>query len=137
MWDGGPYTGWRLTSSYFKIGDGTSNHYRVSALTSLTSLTWHQVVGTYKQGSLRLYLDGQLNNELNIDVLYANGSGGHSIGRYAGSAYYLNGKIQNVKVYNRALSEQEIKLMYELDSGKSAMKQVGEKIYIRGQVKEV
>lgn len=60
--------------------------------------------------------------------------------RYIGSGSYgslLNGKLQDVRLYNRALSDEEIKILYKVTSGNTKMIQSREGIiYISGHIKE-
>jgi hypothetical protein len=39
-----------------------------------------------------------------------------NIGRYSGSGYYVNGLIDDVRVYNRALSASEVAAIYNMDN---------------------
>ncbi|NCD07569.1 MAG: LamG domain-containing protein, partial [Spirochaetia bacterium] len=94
---------------YFRLngpGDTKSN-------TPITLGVWHHFVGTYDPliGG-RVYLDGQL-----VGSKSANGAINHSrnfplnIGRYYGGIYF-KGMISNARIYNRALSAEEVELLY-------------------------
>jgi prepilin-type N-terminal cleavage/methylation domain-containing protein len=76
---------------------------------------WHFYVGTYSENNyLRLYIDGNLAaGPLGPYGTIASSTGGFTlyIGQDAGR--YFNGLIDEVRLYNRALSDSEIKVLYE------------------------
>ncbi len=85
--------------------------YRVSS--GVLSLnTWYHVVGTYDGSTMRLYVNGEEVGSLDvqIDVDWSTGYYGTYIGA---DAYFnnrfFNGLIDEVRVYNRALSADEVK----------------------------
>jgi len=91
----------------------SSNGYDCTPLTSSTTISddiWYHIVGTYNGSRMILYVNGMEENSTS----YSNGiNGGNSqlrIGHsYDGtSGYYFNGIIDEVKIYNRALSAEEI-----------------------------
>lgn len=94
---------------YFRLygpGDTNSN-------VSLTLGIWHHFIGTYDPSiGARVYLDGVLvgSKAPNGAITYSR-SYPLNIGRYSGGVYF-DGQISNVKIWNRALSEEEIKLLY-------------------------
>ena len=73
---------------------------------------WNHVVGVYSNGIFRIFLNG---NEQTISLLGGSGSGdfigetNYYIG-YEPSANYFKGSIDDVAVYNRALTNEEIKI---------------------------
>ncbi len=78
--------------------------------------TWFHMVGVYDGSQLRLYVNGVLNNVAAQSGTIASGPGPFWIGKYPGLngydwAYY--GKIDEVAIYNRALSAEEIRQHYE------------------------
>jgi hypothetical protein len=79
---------------------------------------WHLVTGTFSSGATAIYLDGQLQNSATASfstVLY--NSDPVTIGRDSTSASnteYFGGSIDDVRIYNRALSASEIKQLYNL-----------------------
>ena len=73
---------------------------------------WHHVAGTYDGKTIRLYVDGSpVGDDVSVtDTIYydANTSGHLYIGSYNSSALRFIGDIDNVKIWNRALTEEEI-----------------------------
>lgn len=116
QWDGGPWTGWRFrqTSSAitFKLGDGTSNSYSFSA-GNLIINEWNYVVGVWNGTHIIIYINGIEAGNSPKSFIYQGNTGRHYIGKYPGSAYYYDGSIDDVRIYNRALSAEEIKLLYD------------------------
>ena len=78
------------------------------AKTNVTDGTWHHVAATYEKPNFKLYIDGEVDAEVapnadpetNASPLYI---GGCDIG-----GYWMTGAIDEVAVYNRALSQEEI-----------------------------
>jgi 3',5'-cyclic AMP phosphodiesterase CpdA len=92
--------------------DGNGRLTRLVARTPIEKERWHYVVGTYDGAVMRLYVDGKLNGESREqsgDILYP------ERGRYVIGAYVddnelnpMDGAMYEVKVYARALPEEEI-----------------------------
>ena len=97
---------------FFLSYDGT-NYYTVEGTTCLVNTGWHHIVGTYDGNWMRLYVDGvqegtPVNQAFNISV----STGNLIIGAWNPSSKFFNGIIDEVKVYNRALSQDEIREYY-------------------------
>ena len=97
-----------------------STNNQISGETCLSSIqqfnanTWYHVAGTYDGATMKLYINGQLENSTpktgNIFVSDSNWCIGAF--NYAGVAYF-NGLIDDVRVYNTALSAAEIQQLYQ------------------------
>ena len=79
------------------------------------------ITATYDGSNKRLYL----NNELKSTVAYSStintDTNGMSIGAYGGTSnksYYYNGKIAAVRVYNKALTLDEISANFNAQKGR-------------------
>jgi hypothetical protein len=119
-----------VNSQYSLFQEGASIQWRHQisgvGLTNLTTATatvaglnttnWFQVVGTYISGTRRLYVNGSLKNSDSRTGAINTNNGGMSIGVYGGysgsRSYYYTGDIAVVRVYNRALLEDEVKQNY-------------------------
>jgi hypothetical protein len=99
----------------FVVGNQAYN-FRVTLTAGMTSGQWHHVTGTWDGPRMALYIDGQL---AQIDV------SGWSTGTEFGQPqnmrigapsnrldYFFNGQLDDVRLYNRVLSECEIKTLY-------------------------
>ncbi|OQA31279.1 MAG: Laminin G domain protein [archaeon ADurb.Bin336] len=84
----------------------------LKSTTALNDGRWHQVVGTYSNGTSKLYVDGVLNNSRTGVPDPTLNTNAFQIGKWAGGSQYFLGYIDEVKVYNRVLSDEEIALDY-------------------------
>ena len=88
---------------------------RVNSTTTLNDNLWHHVLGTWDGTILRLYIDGVLNNSYapaSTSLTYP--ALNTQIGRWVGgSAEYFKGSLSGARIYNRALSANEVKLLYD------------------------
>lgn len=75
---------------------------------SMVNNTWYHAIGTYSNdGSAKLYINGVLvNSTTHTAGVYGNVTAPISIGEYAG---YFSGTMSVSKIYNRALSADEVK----------------------------
>ncbi|MHA1690092.1 MAG: LamG domain-containing protein, partial [Candidatus Heimdallarchaeaceae archaeon] len=100
----------------FTVTDGT-NHASPWGTIAANDEQWHHVVGVYDGENKKayLYLDGALDTTYtNANLGSTSNTGNLYIGRNPESVSQVwNGQICNVKIWNRALSEEEIKLLYE------------------------
>jgi len=101
--------------AYFR--DVNGNILSVDLSNSVTDNNWHHVAWIKDGATAYLYLDGVLvGNNTNTAIGNINVSDGTcpSIGGYScSSSYAFNGKIDETRIYNRALSPAEIKKLYD------------------------
>lgn len=111
--------------------DFTGTIFRVNNLSSQVSYrtynnlldgAWHHVVATYSQSAIDVYIDKQLSS--GGGVFYGGtikDSAQLTIGAlnsvYANTSSALNGQVDDIAIYNRALTIDEISKLY--DSGRS------------------
>ncbi|GAN31510.1 LamG-like jellyroll fold domain-containing protein [Candidatus Brocadia sinica] len=100
--------------------DGSGNRTQKVAVKDLVNSvgSWYHVAGTYNKatGEQKLYVNGQLvntrihpaGNTVVPLTWYSDMRIGHSMN---GNGYF-NGKIDGVKIYNRALTDQEVQDLY-------------------------
>jgi len=80
------------------------------AMGSVKDNNWHYVVGTWDGKAVYTYIDGELNSKRDCGGgKLEKGSGDLYIGSRGGTERFLMGLIDEVKIYNRALSNDEIK----------------------------
>ncbi len=73
---------------------------------------WYHVVGTYNGQHRRIYVDGELRNEIaQAGVISANNYT-LTIGQRGDSAEYFSGDLDELRIYNRALTAGEIAALY-------------------------
>lgn len=101
----------------FLIGDSTSNYVATDS-DSVTTSVWQHVVGVLDRSSntIKLYVNGALKSTTDTTGLgsFENAAGSFTIGRYINdtSYSYFAGEIDQIKVYNQALSEDQVKQNY-------------------------
>ncbi len=77
---------------------------------------WHYIVGTYDDTVVRVYIDGvEENNATGSNRLTDSAVGGLTIGQRGGNI--ISGTIDEVRIYNRALTESEILAAMEGSEG--------------------
>ena len=75
--------------------------------------TWHYIVGKHDGTTGSLYVDGVLCASGALPAI-GNAAGSITIGGFeGGKAYYFSGRIDEVRIYNRALSDSEIAELYK------------------------
>ncbi|PJJ61023.1 endo-beta-N-acetylglucosaminidase [Hymenobacter chitinivorans] len=80
---------------------------KVNSPTDLTAGTWYHVAATYDGTALRLYLNGQLNASLNATGSFVANSN-FFLGRNFDNSRVLNGSLDEVRTWTRALTAAEI-----------------------------
>ena len=80
--------------------------------TGLTDGNWHHVVATYDGSAAKVYLDGDLIGTGSAGAVSTN-SGNFAIGAYNNGVDALfNGKIDQVRIFNRAITANEVTTLY-------------------------
>ena len=74
---------------------------------------WHLVTGTYDGANMRIYVDGVQQNSLVASGAITSGVTSVQIGSRS-SASDWPGSIDDVRIYNRALSATEVQLLYKM-----------------------
>jgi hypothetical protein len=74
---------------------------------------WHHWVGTFDGRYLKIYVDGILRNTTDTGGTTIRVTSGQPLHIMHGWGGYLNGTIDEVLIYNRALSDDEIKFLYQ------------------------
>gem|GEM_PF-3460308 len=99
-----------------RIGYNTSLNYEYSG-GALANDAWHHVIATYdRDQNMTLYVDGvrivsgNISGLNNIDMTTTNMLEIGSVS--GGSAYFFNGTIDEVRIYNRSLNASEVGLLY-------------------------
>lgn len=93
----------------FTINDGSQT---VTGATTITSNTWHHVAATMDGKNIRLYVNGILDADTAQFVTPNYGSETAKIGnRNDNAAVTFNGSIDDVRLYNRALSSREVRFL--------------------------
>ena len=96
--------------AYLNIGSGRENSYAAWSSTSpITTSTWHLLAMTYDGKDLKVYCDGKLNGSTSINRQRSTGRGLLRIGKRAdGYNPFFPGLVEQIRIYSRALSTEEI-----------------------------
>lgn len=101
-------------SVYFYVGNGTAGQYgSLKATPVITQGTWLNFVAVFKAASdtMEIYENGYLNGQVTTTINPMAVPGILRIGKLD-SIYYFNGYLDDVRIYNRALSTSEIQAIY-------------------------
>lgn len=93
--------------------DGLANHKYLDTTISLN--TWYQLVATFNGSKYTLYLDGVKKNEV-TDTFQGFSTGVARIGGMTSNLDYFNGAIDDITIYNRALTSDEVLYNYNVES---------------------
>jgi hypothetical protein len=111
---------WQLVASTytgFQYADQYGNSYvnKVDADVDLNDGEWHHLCGMVDENGARLYIDGELEAEDTSVNLVSHYSAPIHIGdrAYSTGRQYFEGDIDDVQIYNRALSADEVMDLYE------------------------
>lgn len=105
---------------FFRVNQTTSgNTFRVDApsAASTDGSTWVHLVGTFDGDRLRLYVDGQEVGSIAGPAAVALNDLPLMIGHQPGGGHPLQGTVDDVRVYDRALSTAEVNALYGRAAG--------------------
>lgn len=95
---------------------GSGYNKYITLPSALTTGTWYHLASVQKSGINYVYLNGTLVGTASITAIYTSDASNMCIGRetYADGYFTFNGNINDLRIYNHALSPKEIK---ELSKG--------------------
>ena len=94
---------------YFRCGPNT----RIQTKDSIWEGQWYFLTATYDGHVLKIFVNGILDTQENATVTINSGTRPLNIGRKNVEGYdHFHGIIDEVRIYNRALSEEEIQALY-------------------------
>jgi len=73
---------------------------------------WHHTVATYDGATMKIYIDGVLSNSKSQSGTISTNTNSLTIGSQPGYGEYYGGRVSGAKIYNRALTAQEIQQNY-------------------------
>jgi hypothetical protein len=89
------------------LGDGSSAR-TLASTTAVTTGTFYHVACVWNGSQLQLYVNGALNTSVAQNLTPAANTSPLFIGQYGGNADRMNGIIDEVRIYSRALSQTEV-----------------------------
>lgn len=98
--------------SDYSAGNSTINNV-IYSYPNIVNNNWHYLVGTYDGSVIKLYIDGVLQQQKNLSFKLSVDAN-FKIGQddIAGYARYYNGLIDDVRIYDRPLTANEVSLLY-------------------------
>jgi hypothetical protein len=93
----------------FRFGDGTNGYSFYSDPNAYSLNNWHHVAVVYNGKKVKFYVDGILKGSSQASGRIAPNIYNVYIGKYQSSARFFNGKIDDVRIYNRSLTSYQIK----------------------------
>lgn len=105
-------------SAFLNIGGTKADAYEAQSDQGLVKLgCWHHAAMTYDGRDLKVYLDGREVGSRAIDKKRVPGTAPLFIGCRQDERSHFPGAIDEVRIYERALSEQEVRARYEAGGG--------------------
>ena len=116
-WIFAPNAGYSMTSVdngvvHFNLNTNINNNV-VSGTGVLTANVWNHVVGSYDGSNAVIYVNGVAVKTQAVTGNIQNSVATVFVGYYEGTNKYFNGLIDEVRIYNRALSAAEILAHYQ------------------------
>ncbi len=109
--------------AYISIANSTSSFSVIGTQQNISTNQWRHILATYEGSSLKIYIDGILSNSSNLSpsptyFSYCNSE--YWIGGFRhlnscipnDSVQFFNGKIDDIGIWNRVLTQQEITDLY-------------------------
>jgi len=112
------------TKNYFQLIKDSNNKLRLlmdnpsttsinmTSSATLTLNTWHHCSVVWDGSSVKMYVNGILENSANIAADIDVNSVAVLLGKVENNTAFLNGKLDDVRTYSRALSDAEIQALY-------------------------
>ena len=115
-----PQVGWAIAHQngtpfqFWADGTASSNAAKAQATTTIVAGTWYNVVGTYDGTNIKIYVNGTLEGTTSYSATPATTDQPLVIGRWYGNYddYYTDGKIDQVRIFSKALSASEVLTLY-------------------------
>ena len=97
----------------FEINTGAAT--TLNANTVLSANVWYHIACVWDGANMYIYLNGasDATPAVKTGTMADNGLNA-SIGRKGGNTLFFNGKLDEVRLYNRTLSAGEIKMLYNM-----------------------
>ena len=102
-----------LKEGVVKFSCYTNAWHGMMGSTILSAGRWYHVAGVYTGSELRIYVDGVLDGSLNVSGAVGQGQSAQEtvIGAKVNVTQVFDGKIDEVRIYNRALDSSEFNLL--------------------------
>ena len=104
--------------SFWADGTASSSAGRALGTTNFVTGEWYHTVGTYDGSNVKIYVNGQLEGTQAYTATPGTTDQPLVIGRWYGnySGYYHDGQIDQVRIFNKAISSSEVTSLYNENS---------------------
>lgn len=121
-----------LNSQVFRwyVNNG-STVVNILSTTTIQSDTWYHVCGTYDGANTRIYINGQLENSGSQSGDIRTNGGNVLVGALGAASYNVNNVVDEVRLYKRALSPEEVYTLYDIGKVK-----IGKNVTYAQEVRE-
>ena len=112
----GAYLEFNNTNSRIRFSIGNGSSWQNVYYSSVSAGNWYHIVGTFNGGSTsKLYVNGSEVGS-NTSINYSNSTNATWAGRepHGNWSNWLDGQIEDIRIYDRKLSSPEIKALYNL-----------------------
>ena len=111
-WKAGLYTlaAWYRGGSLLQFFDLPENCRDLNIGASIQDETWHFLAGTWDGNVIKLYIDGELNKELDCEGTLIPNDDNLYIGARGGNQRFVNGALDEIKIYNYPLTQEELRI---------------------------
>jgi hypothetical protein len=96
----------------FGVADDSGNQYDIKTGIRPNTSVWKHFVGSYDGSKMRLYFDGELIGENSVSVTLSTQNNELIIGSNGGNQRFFDGLIDDVRIYDRALTPLEIEKLF-------------------------
>ncbi len=103
-----------LNANKFSLWSDFTVNARVALTTAVNDTNWHHIAFTYDGATVNGYLDGALNVTSAQSFSLQTNSSTFNVGTSTGVADFLNGSLDDIQIYNKALSATDISNLYNL-----------------------
>lgn len=102
-----------LKPTFTKWITSPTNYQELIGTNTVPLSQWHHIVYTYSSNNVKIYLNGVLNSSFTNVTLVNFNSGLYYFGAsISGTSQYYNGKLDDIGIWSRSLTQQEITNLY-------------------------
>ncbi|MEI6556638.1 MAG: LamG-like jellyroll fold domain-containing protein [Paludibacter sp.] len=88
-------------------------NYQYTTNATICNNTWKHIVSVYNNGVVQIYIDGILNSTITSTATSLVACTNNlKIGKANGNLVYFHGNIDDIRIYNRALNQNEVTALY-------------------------
>jgi len=103
--------------AYFNVLKQNDSAAAATGTSPISSGAWYHFTGVYDGSTVKIYVDGRQENSAPESFSSSTQSLANlEIGRFYNATNYFNGQIDEVQVYNYALTQEQIKNLYNQNS---------------------